>query len=92
MEKFELKIKSSETDKGEELFNLFNSLIKEEGLIVESAEEEMTTGMVGSEIIISIVLSTGTSILANHLYDKIKSLTKTAKKKTEIEFEIVNRN
>jgi len=92
MKKVELKIKSPDVEKGGELLKFLSPHFENSGLKIVAAEEEIVTGMIGSEIIISILISVGSSVLANQLDIIIKNLLRKAKTSTNINFEAENIN
>ena len=92
MQKIELKIRTEEIDNRDSLFEILKEQIRNEGFEIESAEEEFITGMTTTEIIISVVISIGSSLAANIIQERIKKLIDNSKRKTQIQFDVEQEN
>jgi 4-hydroxy-3-methylbut-2-enyl diphosphate reductase IspH len=87
MKKIEIRFRLKDSSNGAKLYEVIKESLENEEIKIISAEEIEEQGLTGTEIIISIIISMGSSIAANLLDGKIKTAISNIKNKTEIKFQ-----
>ncbi len=92
MKYYRITISSNEIELSNQLIkSLKTTILENDNIVIKSASVENRTGLTGSEIVISFIISFSASLLANEVPRVIKSLqTKISdyKKRSKIKFDI----